>query len=128
MVYSEGMEDRIFALDSTLKPEEDVRGLKSDIKFTVNGISGRDRDSIKRRYIQTFNKLYQVMIDSTQVEYDFVLSRSDTPEAEMGFETYISLKGIKEGKHMLVVKRDRIRENDTIMVKIGNIPFWYYPD
>ena len=128
VVYVEGMEDRIFSLDSTLKPEKDKRGLRSDIQFSNDGVSWRDRDSIKRRYVDTFNKLYQVMIDSTEVEYDFILGQSETPEKELGFETYVSLDSLSHGKHMLVVKRDRIEDNDTTMVKIGNIPFWYFKD
>ena len=57
---------------------------------------------------------------------EFILG--ENLKKQKGFETYVGIKNLPEGKHLLKVLRKRIRENDTINWLYATIPFWYYPD
>ncbi len=129
MPYSENIEERIFDFDESLKPEEDRRGLASEnFNFNTNWsdkiTSSRQKDSIRKRYLETFNASYFFKIDSVEMDSDFIIT-TDTEE-RLGFETYLSLTDISEGKHQLRVMRKR-KEKDTIIHVIQeSIPFWYF--
>lgn len=125
LIFSENIEDRIFNFNPTLKPKDDRRGLHSNIQF--NTTSNRsDNDSLRREYLRTFNTIYSVKIDSMSFSSDFVLSQNF--KNELGFETYLNLDSISEGKHLLKVNRLRIRKGDTAQWIVGRIPFWYFKD
>ena len=87
-------------------------------------MEGRKKDSLKREYLKTFNDIYSVDIDSVTTDTEFILSRGK--KEELGFETYISSKNLKEGKHILKVNRLRIIREDTTKRLVSKIPFWYY--
>lgn len=129
MVYSDAIEDRIFSRNESLKPEKDKRGLYSDIVIGSSG-SGikRNMDSLRKVYLKTFNDTYKVFIDSNQYKSDFILGESNTLESEFGFETYIDIKDLSKGKHLLKLQRDAYQEKDTTTVTFRTIPFWYYND
>jgi hypothetical protein len=125
LIFSENIEDRIFNFNPTLKPKDDRRGLHSNIQF--NTTSNRsDNDSLRREYLRTFNTIYSVKIDSMSFSSDFVLSQNF--KNELGFETYLNLDSISEGKHLLKVNRLRIRKGDTAQWIVGRIPFWHFKD
>ena len=124
--YSENIEDRIFHYNSGLKPEKDRRGLGSDINFNNDFNNFNKRDSLRIEYLKTFNNIYYVKIDSTVMETEFILSKS--LKEKLGFETYLGTKTLNEGKHLLQVKRRRIKDNDTTYWNVARIPFWYYKD
>jgi hypothetical protein len=67
-----------------------------------------------------------VTIDSTEHESDFILAQS--MKSELGFETYVKLDGLSEGRHLLKVSRKRIRKKDTTKRSVTKIPFWYFKD
>jgi len=125
VLYSGNIEDYIFNFNPKLKPEEDSRGLSSDIRFGNNfTFSGRKRDSLRRAYLKTFNDIYSVKIDTITYDADFIIAKSK--KGNLGFETYVSTKDLNEGKHLLKVNRLRIRKGDTINTRVSRIPFWYY--
>ena len=127
MTYSDAIEDRIFSRNESLKPEKDKRGLYSDIVFVSSGIK-KNKDSLRKVYLKTFNDTYKVVIDSVQYKSDFILGESNTIESEFGFETYIDIKNLSEGKHLLKLQRDAYKEKDTTTVTFRTIPFWYFND
>ena len=125
MIYHERIEDRIFAFNPSLKPKEDVRGLRNDI--IVSDFGGRiNRDSLRREYLKTFNTIYSVQIDSTTYDTEFILTQNF--KNELGFETYLNLDSLSSGKHLLKINRLRIKKQDTINWIVENVPFWYYKD
>ena len=126
VVFSENIEDRIFSFNEELRPEEDKRGLRSNIRFTDEGISFRKKDSITKTYLNTFNAMYMIEIDTTKYVSDFILTQSQ--KADLGFETFLSIKQLEEGKHMLHVNRKRLKDGDTIEQNVVRIPFWYFKD
>jgi hypothetical protein len=127
MPYIERMENRVFKRNTGLKPEDDIRGLSSDITFSNNGISSKKRDSLTHEYMRTFNDIYKVKIDSTFRNSEFILGRSLTNQ--FGFETYIDITNLTKGKHLAILEREAISDDaDTTLVRFATIPFWYYPD
>jgi hypothetical protein len=126
MLYSENIEDRIFYYNSTLKPEEDIRGLSTNIVVTSNFHSDNKIDSLRQEYLKTLNSIYYIKIDSTIYNDKFIFGQN--LKNELGFETYLGTKKLEEGKHLLKVKRRRIVESDTTYWNVANIPFWYYPN
>ena len=126
VLYSENIENQIFSYNEELRPEEDKRGLSSDIRFTGDGISFREQDSITKSYLQTFNDMFVIKIDTLQYDSDFIMAQSQ--KSKLGFETFIDIKDLRNGKHMLAVNRKRIREGDTILRNVVTIPFWYFQD
>ncbi len=125
MALYEDFDDYVFAFNEGLKPEKDIRGLDSDIIIT-NNISWQKRDSLRKAYMKTLNDIFTIRIDSVDYESEFVVSKN--LKDQKGFETYISLKNLSEGKHILKVMRQRIRKKDTQMRRYETIPFWYYPN
>jgi hypothetical protein len=125
MLYQEYIEDRIFSFDPTLKPKEDLRGLRNQIGVN-NYTNGPNSDSLRRQYLKMFNDIYIVRIDSTKYESDFILAQNF--RNELGFETYLNLDSISEGKHLLKINRMRIRKEDTTYWIVDRIPFWYFKD
>ncbi len=126
MVYNDAIEDRIFKRNKSLKPKKDKRGLRSQISFSNSGPSFAVRDSLKKLYLKEFNKIYYVTIDSVTYDSDFILGESTTNE--FGFETYIDIKNLSKGRHLLKLQRDEFRKKDTIPVTFDAIPFWYFND
>lgn len=124
MVYSDNIEDIIFERNESLKPKKDKRGLYSNITFSPPKLSLKQRDSIKRVYLKEFNKIYDVVIDSVIYETKFILGESTTKE--FGFETYIDIKELSKGKHILNIQRDSYNKKDTTIANIVTIPFWYF--
>ncbi|WP_405569266.1 hypothetical protein [Winogradskyella sp. Asnod2-B02-A] len=123
IVFDKFIEDEIYLFNPSLEPEEDSRGIRSEISsISTNSINNK----LKRDYLDTFNTIYSVEIDSTLYKTDFVLGK--TTKKQNGFETYIGIKTLNEGKHLIHVKRKEIKEADTITKTEASIPFWYYPN
>lgn len=131
MVYSENIENRIFNTNEGLRPDEDIRGLGSDINITSsNGnffIDRSTQDSLTTEYLRTFNDIYDIKIDTLVYKDDFLISKNK--KDQIGFETYLDIKDLTKGKHTLRITRDRIeKDSSTVSVTVVAIPFWYYPD
>jgi hypothetical protein len=124
-VYNESVENRIFHYHPSLKPKEDKRGLNSNITlFSDRSFTTREQDSLSNVYLKVFNKTHEVYIDSIQYPHDFIFSKNKNKQ--LGFETYINLKGLSEGKHILRLHRYRKEKKDTIKTTNIVIPFWYF--
>ena len=128
--FSENIEERIFLYNDSLRPKTDRRGLTSSIKINTNWgdeiTSARQKDSIRRVYLRTFNEIYSFKIDSLPMDEDFILTTG--PKKLLGFETNLNISDLEEGKHVLRLRRKR-REKDTIVtVTSAVIPFWSFKD
>ncbi|WP_225035477.1 hypothetical protein [Winogradskyella sp. SM1960] len=123
IAFDKNIEDEISLFNPSLELEEDIRGITSEMS-TVH--SEYMTDALKIEYISTFNTLYSVDIDSTMYPTEFILGASI--KKQKGFETYIGIKNLKEGKHMIHVNRKTIKKLDTITKTEASIPFWYYPN
>ncbi|GAB5564374.1 MAG: hypothetical protein Wins2KO_14370 [Winogradskyella sp.] len=125
MVLDDDFDDYVFTFNEGLKPEKDIRGLDSDM-LIINSLPWRKRDSLRTSYMKTLNEIFMIKIDSIDYKSEFIVSKSI--KNQKGFETYIGLKNLSEGKHMLNILRKRIRKKDTQTVRYATIPFWYFPN
>ncbi|MBL4604341.1 MAG: hypothetical protein JKY02_01345, partial [Flavobacteriaceae bacterium] len=124
-VYSQNVENQIFNYHPSLKPEDDKRGLNYGINlFSDQSLSFRKRDSLTNVYLTIFNKTHEVYIDSVQYKHDFIFSKNK--KDQLGFETYINLENLTDGKHILRLYRYRKRKEDTLKLINISIPFWYF--
>ncbi|MGC1473817.1 MAG: hypothetical protein WA775_14580 [Psychroserpens sp.] len=126
VLYYETIENSIFDFNPSLKPKEDLRGLYNEATRTSKLSRDNSQDSIRRKYIQTFNSIYSIQIDSMTNDSEFVLTQNF--RNELGFETYINLDSLSEGKHLLNVKRTQITGTDTTQIHLSRLPFWYFPN
>ena len=125
-IFTEGVENRMYSYHPSLKPKEDKRGFKTDIVVFSSTESMRNRDSLTRKYLEIFNNTHQVYIDTVKYESDFLIAKNK--KKQYGFETYINIKNLSEGKHLLKLKRlrKRTKKKDTVKVTDINIPFWHF--
>lgn len=124
-VFNENVEDRIFNFHPTLKPKKDKRGFKTDIVFISDeDFSSKKRDSLAIVYLKVFNETHEVFIDTLKYKSDFIITKNS--KNQLGFETYINIKNLKDGKHLLKFKRYRKKKQDTVLATQTTIPFWYY--
>lgn len=125
-IFTEGVENRMYDYHPTLKPKEDKRGFKTDLVMFSSTNFLKNRDSLTRKYLEVFNNTHQVYIDTLKFNSDFLISKNK--KDQFGFESYINIKNLSEGKHILKLKRFRKRkkENDTIKRTDISIPFWYF--
>jgi len=126
--FSEHIEERIFIFNDSLKPKKDRRGLSSSIKINTNWsdeiTSFRQKDSIRKVYLKTFNEIYSFKIDTLKMDGDFILTTGKNNM--LGFETYLKIGDLSEGKHILKLIRKK-KEKDTIrQYSSATIPFWTY--
>ncbi len=127
--YSENVENRVFAYEKSLELKEDRRGLTStNFRFSNNWsdeITTRaQKDSIRKHYLEIFNETHFFKVDSLEYDSDFIVTTN--AKNHLGFETFLSLEGIKDGRHQLRVMRKK-REKDTVITVIQeSIPFWYF--
>ncbi|WP_347174011.1 hypothetical protein [Polaribacter uvawellassae] len=123
-IFTENVENQIYNYHPSLKPKNDTRGFKTDIIMFNSTESLVKRDSLTKKYLEVLNKMHQIYIDSVQFNKDFLIAKNK--KKQFGFETYINIKNLSEGKHILKLKRLRKRKNDTILVTDIHIPFWYF--
>lgn len=124
MEFTDNIEDNIFSFNPDLEPEEDERGLQSNINI-IND-NGSDRRLKRKDYMKTLNQVYTIRIDSTDYESEFIFTESK--KENLGLETVVSIKNLEEGKHILKVLRKRIKKGDTLRYAVCRIPFWYYKE
>ncbi|WP_435625064.1 hypothetical protein [Flagellimonas sp.] len=129
--FNDFLEEAVLERDSTLIPEKDRRGYSFRLgKFlSAPGINANFSDGhIARkqpRYLELFGKLYNIKIDSTFFEKEFVMTTDKNDR--FGFETFVDLENLDKGKHVFrLVGPDprRDKELDTLIT----IPFWYFPN
>lgn len=125
IVFNDEVEDNVFEFNKNLVPLKDKRGLRSDIVI-VDMLSRSDKDSLQRLYIKTFNEVYKTKIDSLGFPSNFIMSSNQ--KDQYGFETYLNIKNLSEGKHLLNIERSQIQKEDTVKYYLARIPFWYFPN
>jgi hypothetical protein len=125
--FFKSMEDMIFKFNPDLKPEKDQRGLHSNMINGFNSSKDKDRklkiDSLRIEYVRTFNNIYSIKIDSIEYKSEFVIDK--IKNEKFGFETYIGINNLKEGKHMLVMCK-QIKKDSIGSKIVSRIPFWYF--
>lgn len=126
-IFSEKVENKVYQYNPSLKPKEDKRGFRSSMKLTftrTRKLSSKAKDSLAKKYLNTFNIMHSVYIDNVKYNTQFLTGANK--QKQLGFETYISTKNLSEGKHMLQLKRLKIKKQDTVEVTDVTIPFWYF--
>jgi len=125
--YTEKVEDQIFSYNEKIKPKIDQRGLNISYLFTNNPYDNSiERDSLTREYLKTFNEMYIIVIDSMDYDTNFLITTNN--KKDLGFETFINIKDLSEGKHQLKINRRKIKDKDTIIITRISIPFWHFKD
>lgn len=126
IAHSENLENQILAYNPSLKPEKDKRGLSANSIFSDDtyNYSGQDRKN-RLAFVRTFNEMYSLGIDSLRMDSDFVVTQNQ--KGQLGFETYADISSLDQGRHQLKILRKRIKEKDTITLRVLSVPFWYYP-
>ncbi|MFK7781421.1 hypothetical protein [Psychroserpens sp.] len=124
MEFTDHVENNIFRFNPDLEPEKDKRGLQSNI-IIINDYDSPERTK-RKDYMETLNHVYTVRIDSTDYDSEFILTESK--KENLGLETFVSIKDLEEGKHLLKVLRKRIKKGDTVRHAVCRIPFWYFKD
>ena len=70
--------------------------------------------------------MYTFKVDTISYKPQFVIVENS--QDQLGYETFLNIREIQEGKHNLkVIRKDHIRDsiyNKTII----QIPFWYYSE
>jgi len=127
--FHETIENRIYKFNSELKPEKDNRGLHSSFRAGYNSKTKElsnlinKKDSLRRAYIATFNHIYSIKIDSTNYKSEFIIDKID--REKFGFETYIGINHLTEGKHLITISRF-IKKDSVGKKVVSRIPFWYF--
>lgn len=127
IIFNESVENRLFSYNQNLKPLIDIRGLESEISLTGNNWTRaeiRKRDSLRLVYYKTFNEVYSVYIDDKKYPSEFIATTNQNKK--LGFETYLNIKNLTEGKHLLKITRLKKRKKDTANFTIARIPFWSF--
>ena len=127
MVFNDRIEDRLFKFNPDLKPNEDRRGLHSEVVFfgEFNAEDFRKKDSLRLVYFKTFNQIHKITIDNKKFESKFIAGT--TKNKRLGFETYLNIDSLTEGKHLLKISRRYLnKKKDTISRILVRIPFWKY--
>lgn len=127
IIFDEGVEDRLYGFNEALKPLEDLRGLDTEFTVTGSGLTRkqrRKRDSLRLVYYKTFNDIYNVFIDNKPYDTEFIATTN--VNKKLGFETYLNIKNLTEGKHLLKIARRKKRKKDTANFILREIPFWHF--
>jgi hypothetical protein len=136
MVFEENLESRLLNYNPALKPDSDNIGYITDVTFFSDGISSKERrkkDSLRNIYFETFHDFYHVYIDKKKYDAQFV--GTSNKYKKLGFETYLPIDTLTQGKHLLQITRKRfVRERidgvrkvvDTVDNVMVSIPFWNF--
>ena len=126
--FSENLENRVFAYNDSLTPENDRRGLSSSIKVNSNWsdkiTSLSQKDSIRKMYLKTFDEMYSFRIDTLEVDEEFILTTG--MKNILGFETFLKISNLDEGKHILRLRRKRKKKDTVVTFTDVILPFWYF--
>ena len=115
------IEDGLMAYNPKLKPEIDQRGLhfQSEVHFFKKEL---DDNKISLEYLNTFQQKYKIKIDSKTYKSEFIIANN---KGELGFESYIGIQDLPEGKHVIELQSLKRKGTDSLS-SIHKVPFWYY--
>jgi len=123
------IENPLIDFNPDLKLGKGIRGYYSAFHLTVSNtrINAHKKiniDSLASVYLNTFEKYYSFKIDSISCKTDFIIVNSND---DLGVETYIGIKYLSEGKHIIEFQKLKHKDTDSL-VSIIKVPFWYYKD
>lgn len=134
MVYSNQIEDYVFEHSPDLKPDTDRRGIgfgraensNGFIKISLNDNIENEKDFSKKeqQYLTTVSRLYKLKIDTLNYKSNFVVSQNK--KQRLGFETYLNIKNLPEGKHLLKIIGPTKINGETKETVLATVPFWYF--
>lgn len=125
VIYGRSIEDDVFYFNKDLEPEEDRRGIFSPV-FSEGTIPWSDRKTLIKNYLNEIEDMYTLSVDSIPFKPKFIVTKNG--QQQLGFETFIDIESVSQGRHILNVER-KDHDNDSIYMRsIIKIPFWYYPD
>ena len=121
------IEDDLIAYKPDLIKDNDIHGYYSSFQLTINNRKINehkkiDIDSLATVFLNTFEKYYSFKIDSITRKTDFIITNNDD---NLDIETYIGIKDLPEGKHIIEFQKLKHKDTDSI-VSIIKVPFWYY--
>ena len=108
--YGSSIEDDVFYFNEDLVPEEDRRGLFSDV-FSDGTIPWSERGKLLGDYMDTLEDMYKIKIDSTEFKPEFVVTQN--ARDQLGLQTVLDMEGIPSGKHVLKITRKDHREDEV---------------
>lgn len=124
LMYSEKMENDFIKANAKLKPAKDLRGYKSTLLQIENFDNNEKIKKLTHNYLNTLNKIYNLKIDSILYHSDFIISTND--KEKLGFETYLNIRDLSEGKHILRILSPPLDSTKTTQDTLVTIPFWHY--
>ena len=128
MILDHNLENRVLNFYPNLKPKRDNRGYTTDVTLfsDFDQEDFDERRKLRAEYFKTFNDYYRVHIDGKRHETEFIATQNH--QKKLGFETFINIDSLKEGKHILKITRKFIRrkQKDTIDSRLIEIPFWKF--
>lgn len=125
VVYGRSIEDDVFFFNKELEPEEDKRGIYSAV-FSEGTIPWSERGKQTQEYMDEIEGMYTLSVDSIQFKPKFVVTKNF--QNQLGFETFVDIRSVPDGKHILKVARKDHDKDSIYMRTIIKIPFWYYPE
>ncbi|MGP1992758.1 hypothetical protein D9V96_012825 [Zobellia laminariae] len=137
MAYGKHIEDFVIEKNESLKSDDNKRGYTTSfldgvsVAIAEKEVIGERKQSNLDLYLKTVDQLYSIKIDSLPYASDFVVSRN--AKKRLGFETYLNIKNLSDGKHVLTItgpaKANKWnRDSESITKILVTITFWYYPD
>lgn len=123
-VFTDKTENNIFKFHPKIKPINDLRGYTTIFGIIKNLGSLNKKDSLQLRYLEIYNNMHQLYVDSILYKTEFLITKNN--KGQLGFETFINIKNLSEGKHVLKVQRLELKEKDTLKKIDVIIPFWHY--
>lgn len=121
------IEDSLACFNPNLKPEQDKRGLRFQSSISFNFDFGGEKAIPKshvEEYLNTFERRYSFEIDNIPYKTNFVVTNMS---GKLGFESFISIKNLTEGKHMITFKSLNQKGTNSF-TNIRSVPFWHYKD
>jgi len=125
VIYGRSIEDDVFFFNKDLKPEKDRRGIYSPV-FSEGTIPWSEGGKQIQAYMEEIEDMYTLSVDSIQFKPKFVVTTNF--QNQLGFETFVDIRSVPQGKHILNVSRKDHKNDSIYLRKIIEIPFWYYPE
>jgi hypothetical protein len=75
-VFNNKVENNIFNYYPELKPENDDRVYTTRVSFSKKSSVTKNKDSLSKKYLQVFNEIHQLYIDSVKYNSDFLITKN----------------------------------------------------
>lgn len=124
LAHSKNIEDAIVENSTMLTLEEDKRGLYSEVFMSRSSLLEKGDMLVFEEYLNILNENVSIEIDSKSYDQDFLATT--LTNKQKGYETFLNLKGLDNGKHTLLFKSklNAKAKEDTLAI----IPFWYFEE